>query len=400
MAMPRIVRRSQASWKSVFLDWLLEASENLSLVDWDHLSRRWAVPLGLIINLVYWLCCLQISYSQSTASSSVFQPRGPTRQSTNTRATTARWQTFVWTIQMVFAIGTLTNTWYCFSRKREYILQSAGSENAAGRQAQSKSDPQTPSRNTTGSSGSLGWDVLGRYSPFPDVQRRHKITLAALADQSRKIVAWEPSMASLRLFCVFSPVHAFVSYNYCRSPLTPVLLVLVGAQSLYLTELYIRHVADKRMIYGQVFSEYEKSFVEPRISIMKRDVGVGTRADDNGVYVEVHTPKVGIIDAKTAAPNIPRSASQIKMHDWERPLREQFGGEHAGSPHIWNQQSPSKPSSRRSIASPVKINGSPSKMFKPAGWASGSFENLSQQPSGNKGIKRSKTTSSLATEWD
>lgn len=403
--MPRIVRRSNSSYSALILDALLELSENLSLVDWDALSKRVIVPVGVGVNLIYWLICLQLSHLHKTANNAVFDS-GNMNQSRNGRSKGHWWGRTLWTISVVFMFCSVANTWFCFSRRREYYLQRKEGSRPA---SDSSSNPSTPKRNNIGSSGSLGWDLLGRLSPALGSRR----STAARPSTPDKIVAWDPSLPSLRLFSVFSPVHVLINYKFAQSAMSLLIILLVSVQTLYLVHLYDLHVSHKRVIYGQVFSDYEKNFVQPRIGVMKRDVGVGTRPDDNGVYVEVHTPKFGIIDASKARSGIPRSASQIKMHDWERPV------DGHGSPNVWAIQSPIKPnplplhqhkSVRRSIASPMKINGSPAKMYKPAGWGTGpqyqssgnlftGQENESQQRQ-NSGLRRSKTTTSLVNPWE
>ncbi|CCG82484.1 Conserved fungal protein [Taphrina deformans PYCC 5710] len=300
--MPKLVRKSRSNWQGLVLDYLLEVSEDLSLFNWDRLSSRWIAPLGVIVNVTYWLACAQINYLQ---------------------------------------------------------------------------------RNRLDDS----------HQSF---------------DSRRVILAWNPSIVSLRLFCIFSPVHAIIIYSCAKNVLILLPVALLSAQNLYLVQLFEQYVQDKQSIYGQVFTEYENKFVQPRVGVMKRDVGVGTRPDDNGVYVEVHTPKVGIVDASKTVSALPRSASLIKMHDWERPVTG-VSRDMPMSPNVWAQSSVSQ-STRHTVASPIKINGSPAKMFRPAGWGasstSGSFKGANPfvQNQGDNtdigGMKRSKTTSSLSHNWD
>lgn len=409
--MPRIVRRSSVSYRSLVLDALLELSESLSLVDWDALSKRWIVPAGLLLNCVYWLVSMQVSYLKKSTNNAVFDSASANRVHKNRGSGGNWWYNALWTTSFLFITCSLINTWVCFSRRREYFLtQREASRPSSSASNGTQSDPTTPLRNPVGTSGSLGWDLLGQFSPSLHPRKQ----AAARPSTPERIIAWDPSMSSLRLFAVYSPVHALIPCIFNRQPLALLVTLLLSLQTLYLVDLYDLHVSHKRLIYGQVFSDYEKNFVQPRIGVMKRDVGVGTRADDNGVYVEVHTPKFGIVDASKSMTGVPRSASQIKMHDWERPL--------GTSPNVWaSTQSPVKAngptvrqsqqqyqSSRLSVASPMKINGSPAKMYKPAGWGTGPqygssgnlFQSNDAQGQQHGGMRRSKTTSTLANPWE
>ena len=370
--MPRIVRKTPQSYQAVVLDYLVGLSEDVSVIDWDELSNKWAIPFGAFINITYWILCAQRSYGTHHTNDRVFES---STQRLNHTGDNTKWSTVLWVAIMTLTCASLANAWHCLTRQRQYQI--------------SRPVKESPSRPTT---------PIDQSTTSPSAEKD-------------LVLIWDPSTASLRMFCVFSPAHAMLTWNFAESPIILGIVFILSAQLLYLVRLYEQHVKDKKLIYGQVFSEYEKNFVEPRLSIMKRDVGVGTRPDDNGVYVEVHTPKVGIIDAKTAK-TVPRSASQIRMHDWERTEKAAL----PASPNVW-AASPVKRSngiyqglsSRLSIASPVKAaNGSPAKLFRPAGWSSssaagqqwGSSNSLSQDDSPQQSMKRSKTTSSLATRWE
>ncbi|ORY83126.1 hypothetical protein BCR37DRAFT_294984 [Protomyces lactucae-debilis] len=184
---------------------------------------------------------------------------------------------------------------------------------------------------------------------------------------AKAMVIWEPSLPSLRLFSILSPLHLFITWQLCLSPYLLFTLLALSATLLGALHLFMQHVQHKQRLYGHVFSEYDRTFVEPRLNIMKRDVGCGTSPDEQGVYVEVHTPKVGILDSRRER-GIPKSASMVRMHDWEQTT----GGDLPSTPVLWRQQpqlsgisSPAKGMS--ALQSPVRRGRSP---MKPAGWRS------------------------------
>lgn len=406
--MPRIVRKSQQSYSSRLVDLLVAFSEDVSLVDWDQLSRRWIGLAGLLINLFFWALRAQADHISKTAVESVFDSHPASKLGRSGSVRNGWTSKLVLLASTLCVVGSVFNTWYCFSRKRGYQL----APQSSGRPHLSTSDEKPAAGFSTPIQAARSIFTGATKGVRSEHADRPIVSIPANEDESRTVRMWDPSMVSLRIFSVFSPAHVLLTWSYSSRPANWIVLLLLSLQSLYLIEIFCQHVLDKKLIYGQVFSEYEKNFVEPRLSIMKRDVGVGTRADDNGVYVEVHTPKVGIIDARTAK-TMPKSASQIRMHEWDidSSIRD-----FPASPNVWAQQSPLKrsqsnhliPTSRLSVASPIKAaDGSPAKMYKPAGWSSSSglqqgthsISNLHKQ-AGEATIRRSRTSHSLGTKWD
>jgi hypothetical protein len=235
--------------------------------------------------------------------------------------------------------------------------------------------------------------------------------LPSASSPTELLDAWEPSLPSLRFFCVLSPVHLLITWHLCQSPYTLVVLLSLSASQLFLAHLFMQHVRDKKILYGHVFSEYERNFVEPRLSIMKRDVGCGTSPDEQGVYVEVHTPKVGILDTRKQR-DIPRSASLVRMHDWDKstadmaptPVRWRPSTADTNAGHLADLSSPFKQDlARRRLQTPAARSRSP---MKPAGWRStydgaGSPMKLFAGEAGlqeGEGMKRSRTMPSLLKE--
>lgn len=389
--MPKLVRKTQTSWRSLVLDQMLELSENISLLDWDKLSARWALPVGLAINSIHWSACIQASYLQKTLDDNIFVSRkGGSREAGRSAS---HWWLHAMRLSCLFFITmSIINALYCFTRQKEYQIRHKRT-NPPGDSAFNISPTTTETSTKRNDVSKTVFDRISSHFGHP----YHSTSIEGM----NSLMAWNPSKMSLRLFAVFSPLHAILTWMMPRNAMTFIFLLLLSCETFYLIVFFERHVEDKKIIYGQVFSEYESSFVQPRIGVMKRDVGVGTRPDDNGVYVEVHTPKVGIIDAAKTATDIPRSASQVRMHDWERPI---VAKPFPASPNVWAAQSPFKnaQSVRRNIPSPAKLDGSPTKMYRPAAWVSGSHSSnpFVQHPSEHGTIKKSKTMSFLSQPWE
>lgn len=73
--MPRLVRHRRPTLLSRFKDLLLAVHEWYETIDLDDFSKVWVAPLGLVFNLVYWLCCYSCQ-SASHATQAVFEGRG------------------------------------------------------------------------------------------------------------------------------------------------------------------------------------------------------------------------------------------------------------------------------------------------------------------------------------
>ncbi|BFZ56121.1 hypothetical protein PYCC9005_003163 [Savitreella phatthalungensis] len=371
--MPRLVRADSRSVLGVFADWALAQYEIWSTLDFDELSQRWYTTGAFVLNGSYWLASYQLQFAQERYNGNIFSRPGPDEAPLTSIAVIR----LLWSFTAVLAIVSTANLIYCFNCTKVYR-----SNDVAGR------------RNT----GWLaqGMSMAGRFTTY----LLAKTAAKEENDEHNRTTAleiWNPSLTSLRLLAIFSPVHAYLGWHFARQP--PVLLGLFFLTSLLLliVDKYDTLVRDKQLVYTQVFRDYDRNFVGPRLSVVKRDVGVGTRADDNGVYVEVHTPKTGIISNSQAVGNkLPRSTSLVRMYDWQdqnkgtsTPSQLQL---HSQSQHLQQNSSqlppllhkganPAKRSQsmaslntggmRRTVASPFKqADGSPAKIFRAAGWGS------------------------------
>ena len=440
--MPRLVREQRRGVGAIVADWALARYEDISTLDLDGLSSRILLPTAVALNAVYWLSCYQLQVLQEHSSTHLFRHNALDERLATTGRTLAA---VLWALTNCLRIISFLNAVYCFASTKNYQVA------ATARLRESKGAIAFLTRQA----GRLL--LFWRHGKDDDDAQEQQ---AAHLANTQVLKAWNPSLASLRLLAIFSPVHAYLGWHFAHEP--PVLagLAMLTVLLTVMVEKYDGLLHDRRVIYGQVLRDYDRNFVEPRLSVMKRDVGVGTRADDDGVYVEVHTPKVGIIDSRTARDGkLPRSASLVRMYDWgsdpiaapsttaaqdlSRASSFRSDLHLPSSPNMWAQASPAKrmassssmgsfatglasktasavqQSSRRTIASPRK-EGSPTKLYRAAGWSastndvstSGSERGqsgrlLSQMRSTAKGqqsgLRRSKTLHELASnthgEW-
>lgn len=74
--MPRLVRRQPLAERIKAylnpLDFLLWLSEEIDTNDWDQLEKNWALPLGVILNIVFMIARANSRQSGSEAVDDVF----------------------------------------------------------------------------------------------------------------------------------------------------------------------------------------------------------------------------------------------------------------------------------------------------------------------------------------
>ncbi|KAJ1924596.1 hypothetical protein IWQ60_005105, partial [Tieghemiomyces parasiticus] len=84
---------------------------------------------------------------------------------------------------------------------------------------------------------------------------------------------WTPPLLALNVFRWFSPaqvlvVHLATGHNWYY--LIPGAFA-IGAQLHYTTHRYVELLKDKQVLFGQMFSEYNLTYVNPRLLVIKHD---------------------------------------------------------------------------------------------------------------------------------
>ncbi|KAF9978563.1 hypothetical protein BGZ73_001736 [Actinomortierella ambigua] len=96
---------------------------------------------------------------------------------------------------------------------------------------------------------------------------------------------WNPSVLSRNIFCGFSPAQVLImaamdeSNFYLFAPLA----LFVAIQVYYLTHMYQAYLKDKQILFSEVYREYDRRFVNPRLFVRKYDkqVSVGSSSMAN-----------------------------------------------------------------------------------------------------------------------
>ncbi|KTW29989.1 uncharacterized protein T551_01933 [Pneumocystis jirovecii RU7] len=186
-----------------------------------------------------------------------------------------------------------------------------------------------------------------------------------------ELSVWNPSKQLIYFFCFFNPVHLILLWYHPLSLKHLMLAAAIAFQLFLLHQVYAGYVTDKSIIHGEVFNEYSKKFVEPRLFPYKRDVATSTHPDT--VQIDVHTPhgKPSKNMHQASVPVSNRIRSLIE-DEWHTPSKTQKGT-FKGFP-----------------MSPIKnIQPSPAKGFRPANsWSiNTSTSHLRSHPNTNPGTK-------------
>ncbi|KAG4304844.1 hypothetical protein PORY_001897 [Pneumocystis oryctolagi] len=171
----------------------------------------------------------------------------------------------------------------------------------------------------------------------PLVESTTDITTAASTENNSKgpatsntsehvweLAVWDPSKQLILFFCFFNPVHLILLWYHPLSLKHLILVATIAFQLFLLHRAYAGYVADKSIIHGEVFNEYSKKFVEPRLFPYKRDVATSTHPDI--VQVEVHTP-YGKPNKSIHYPSVPASnrIRSLIEDEWNTPSKSQKG---------------------------------------------------------------------------
>ncbi|KAL2831953.1 hypothetical protein BJY01DRAFT_105387 [Aspergillus pseudoustus] len=301
--MPRLVRRQPLAEriKSYLnpLDFLLWISEEVDTNDWAQFEKNWAVPLGVVLNMVFLIARANSQSSGSEAVDDVFgEDEGAPLRS---------WLASFVVHFLVCAVA--LNTFYTFNRKRHYRLFEASIGQA----------PSTPSARR----------VRVDSTPATASPLRYLANALAGSAESRahpnaerdvwEIALWDPLPICLRLFCLFSPAHVLIYWITLPTQLsdprpsvtivtTILVTTLLSVQMSYLSSFFKQQGKDELLIHKEVMREYDTKFVHPRTQPLMRDVGTqysGPNSTFEEKYnkVDTFTPTVIINQGFKTSPN-------------------------------------------------------------------------------------------------
>ncbi|KAJ1984640.1 hypothetical protein H4R34_000543 [Dimargaris verticillata] len=314
----RLVRRTPWYQRVVEApgNWVLQWMEDYETIDWDRVQRRLSWPLAIALNatlVVVKLAALVDADEQAHHPPVQFLKRAPSSGSSFQQPSgisESRYQGWsatlltdqhqdtpgelyaamtAWSFWQSFLLATLVatsllNTLYLFSRSKSYQMLHADPKDPLSSQnirltALEYSSPWWADRWY----GRPIWPLcraLFRRDSYEDPQEILELDI------------WNPPILALNIFRWFSPAQVLVlqfitlqNWHY----LIPGALV-IGAQLHFVTRRYTNLVHDKQILFGQMFSEYNTVYVNPRLHMRKYDKSTMTGLDfDESDNVSAHT---------------------------------------------------------------------------------------------------------------
>ncbi|KAK9366191.1 hypothetical protein V1509DRAFT_630813 [Lipomyces kononenkoae] len=286
MAQRRVVRRATllTRLKSYPLDTYLHLHEQFETIDWDKLSDSVSLPMGLILDGILLFCRLAIStvairqderseilwdsskVRNNPIAGDVLQGRGGKRGFRG-------WLTGVLSvISIAILLLSFINAYCIFSRRRTYTFlgRDPQDQKLVGNSSATRSQLNLDSNTSTPYS-----------SPWKSIVDKISHSSSPVADSNKdtwQLHMWNPQLFNLHLFTTFSPLHTMILFNTTYSTLIRniVVCLLISGQTYLLTTSFLQQVVDKLLVFGEMFEEYEKKVVRPKMSVVRRDVAVGT----------------------------------------------------------------------------------------------------------------------------
>ncbi|EAW13996.1 Nur1/Mug154 family protein [Aspergillus clavatus NRRL 1] len=322
--MPRLVRRRPLAERIRSyldpLDFLLWVSEEIDSHDWDQFEKDWALPLGVVLNLVFLTARANSRSSGSKAIDDVFGDEGG-----------VPWMSwFASFVVHLLVCFTALNAFYTFYRKRHYRLFEASIDQPpatpSARRVRVDSTPMTASPLRFLANAVSG---SAQSRAHPDAQR-----------DVWELAVWDPLPICLRLFCLFSPGHVLVYWvllpTQMSDPRPSVTIVttlfitaLLSVQMSFLCSSFTQQAKDSMLVHKEVLNEYDIKYVHPRTQPVMRDVGTqfsdnATQSGSDAKYnkVDTFTPAHVIHRGFQTSPN-PNYVSHVDP-EGVSPRRQQF----------------------------------------------------------------------------
>lgn len=220
----------------------------------------------------------------------------------------------------------LVNTAYTFWRRKHYRLFEADIDNV----------PNTPSARRVRLEGQSSAAAASPLRFMASLLGTETTQSRAHPDAKRdvwEIAVWDPLPVSLRIFCYFSPGHAFIYWLFLPTLATEprpsvkifsaiVLALLLSLQLSSLQTFFSQHAKDAAFISKEVLHEYDTKYVQPRTQPLYRDVGTqfhehaasSNARDARYNLVQTYTPMVNINRGFKISPN-PNYVSHPELRD-------------------------------------------------------------------------------------
>ncbi|KAK0565209.1 hypothetical protein OC861_003884 [Tilletia horrida] len=231
----------------------------------------------------------------------------------------------------------------------------------------------------------LGW-FLGR----------EEVAVPAGETQMYSLDTWDPPRMLLRLFCIYSPLHAFLwalssplfpstsnaaslslLSRFFALVLWPALHIAVSVQLYAVVHFFEMLVQDRTLVQSEAMHEYDEKFVLPRAMPMMRDASTMTHQaetidfarDFQGGITVLPKAAAGMPRSYQSSPNLaarglPRHTAAASARG-EAEADSSFGSEVAASPSVRKRTTAASGSPSRAAAASRRESWHPSSLRNP-----------------------------------
>lgn len=301
MARKRIIRKQPLfeRIRSYPLDLLLSINEQRLSIDWDdHVPQ--CLPVGSVLTLVFFVLCKVRTYYISVndkRDNLLFRTDYSTYQQVVSRAVhgthsvaikTPKYNndsvahTLLWVVNMMlivlFAISFVNAVNVYFFPYRNYTLLGRSTDTP-----KPKGSHVTRQNVSTATPRGI---LLGILSYFEE-HSYYETDGESEADTTYEprfiekdvwmLLVWDPSHFLLFAAASFSPIVLFTIWLMSSTAaLWQILMFIVLSNSfaVYLTSKFLQLISDKQIIYQETFSEYNKKYVIPKTSVLRKNASI------------------------------------------------------------------------------------------------------------------------------
>ncbi|GEQ67024.1 hypothetical protein JCM33374_g687 [Metschnikowia sp. JCM 33374] len=312
--------------RSYPLDLLLSINEQRLSIDWDSYVPQ-CLPMGSIVSLVFLILCKirnhYISVNEKR-DNSVFRSDYSTYQQVVSRAVHGAQagpidvpriknesvaHTLLWTVNVMliflFATSLINAVNVYFFPYKSYTLLSRSTDTPKPKG--SCVTEQNVSNTTPRGFFQNLFSYFEEHSYYEtDVDSDADTTYEArpLEKDVWMLSVWDPSHFSLYAAASFSPIVLLSVWLFSSSVSfwkVGVFVLLSNACAVYLTSKFLELISDKQIIYQETFSEYNKKYVIPKTSVLRKNASIDAT---HGPYAPasktVHDDPIGYLQNELA----------------------------------------------------------------------------------------------------
>ncbi|WBW74672.1 Lem2-Nur1 complex subunit Nur1 [Schizosaccharomyces osmophilus] len=253
--MAKLIRRSSLTSRILNfpINVFISVSEDFDSVEWDKVSERWSIPLSLVSNILFIFIRAYLENTKLRLNRSQLFVGAKSAKATN-----SWFRGFLSFFSLCLVVFSIINILSCFYfQKKTY-----------------RTLPQ-PDKNVQTTPG----------------LRSAQLEPSENENKCFELIVWSPNRFSLYFSCLFSPIHLFILWVYIQSPKIILLSVIFSLLLFFIARKFVDMMKDKDCLHQQVFYEYDKKFVEPRLSVAKRDVATNTSYGPVSAAVEYYSPR-------------------------------------------------------------------------------------------------------------